>query len=80
MVVEAKKSIRNEKELSAALEQVRSYALLLSAKYAVIASQEGIWITDSKVGYMSFVNEYTWNELSDNDNMYQIKSIIGKNK
>ena len=80
VVVEAKKSIRNEKELSAALEQVRSYALLLSAKYAVIASQEGIWITASKVGYMSFVNEYTWNELSDNDNMYQIKSIIGKNK
>ena len=80
VVVEAKKSIRNEKELSAALEQVRSYALLLSAKYAVIASQEGIWITASKVGYMSFINEYTWNELSDNDNMYQIKSIIGKNK
>lgn len=79
-VVEAKKSIRNEKELSDALEQVRSYALLLSAKYAVIASQEGIWITDSKVGYMSFINEYTWNELSDNDNMYKVKSIIGKNK
>ena len=58
----------------------KGYALLLSAKYAVIASQEGIWITASKVGYMSFVNEYTWNELSDNDNMYQIKSIIGKNK
>lgn len=78
VVVEAKKSIRNEKELSAALEQVRSYALLLSAKYAVIASQEGIWITTSKVGYMSFINEFTWDELSDDDNMYQVRRVLGK--
>ena len=78
LVVEAKKSIRNEKELSAALEQVRSYALLLSAKYAVIASQEGIWITTSKVGYMSFINEFTWDELSDDDNMYQVRRVLGK--
>ena len=35
-VLEAKKSIKNEKELQAALKQVSSYALLLSAKYAVL--------------------------------------------
>ena len=39
------------KELAAALDQVGSYALLLSAKYAVIASQEGIWITTSNSRY-----------------------------
>ena len=44
----------------------------------MIASQEGIWITTSKVGYMSFINEFTWDELSDDDNMYQVRRVLGK--
>ena len=76
-IIEAKKSINNDKELSAALEQVRSYALLLSAPYAVIASQEGIWITSKNNGYLD-LEKYSWDELSDNDNMYKVSKLIGK--
>ena len=77
-VLEAKKSIKNEKELQAALKQVSSYALLLSAKYAVVASQERIWITSKEDRYTRIIEDFSWNELSDNDNMYKVKMLLGK--
>ncbi|MBR0383790.1 MAG: hypothetical protein IJH61_03785 [Eubacteriaceae bacterium] len=79
-VLEAKKSIRNDKELSAALSQVTSYALLLSAEYAVIASQEGLWITTSKDHYSAIVGKFSWDELADNDNQYKVMKYIGNKK
>lgn len=79
-VIEAKKSIKNDKELTAALDQVGSYSLLLSAKFAVIASQEGIWITTSNSRYKEFVLNYSWQELDDDDKMYEVRKMIGKNK
>ncbi|SNU04631.1 hypothetical protein SAMN06297422_101173 [Lachnospiraceae bacterium] len=78
-VIEAKKSIKNNKELAAALDQVGSYALLLSAKYAVIASQEGIWITTSNSRYKEFILNYSWQELEDDDKMYEVRKMLGKN-
>ena len=78
-VVEAKKSIKNEKELSEALDQVSSYALLLSAKHAAVASQEGIWITSEDSRYTDVILSYKWCELNaDNDKMYEVKKLIGK--
>lgn len=78
-VVEAKKSIKNEKELLEALDQVSSYALLLSAKHAAVASQEGIWITSEDSRYTDVILSYKWCELNaDNDKMYEVKKIIGK--
>ena len=79
-VVEAKKSIKKEKELTEALKQVGSYALLLSAKYAAIASQEGIWITSEDSRYTDVILSYKWSELNaDKDKMYEVKKLIGKN-
>ena len=78
-VVEAKKSIKKEKELAEALKQVSSYASLLSAEYAVVASQEGIWITSDKSHFTDVIVEYKWSELnSDNDKMYEVRKMIGK--
>lgn len=78
-VVEAKKSIKNEKELLEALDQVSSYALLLSAKHAAVASQEGIWITSEDSRYTDVILSYKWCELNaDNDKMYEVRKIIGK--
>lgn len=78
-VVEAKKSIKNDKELTAALLQVGSYASLLNTKYAVIVSQEGIWITSNKSHYMDFILNYSWLDLEDDDKMYEVRKMIGKN-
>ena len=77
-VLEAKKSIKNQKDLLAALDQVSSYSLLLSAEYAVVASQEGIWITSKKDRYSGVIEEFSWEELSDDDNMYKVRRLIGK--
>ena len=80
-VVEAKKSIKNEKELLEALDQVSSYALLLSAKHAAVASQEGIWITSDDSRYTDVILSYKWCELNaDNDKMYEVKKLIGKRR
>lgn len=77
-VVEAKKSIKNEKELLEAIDQVSSYALLLSAKHAAVASQEGIWITSEDSRYTDVILSYKWSELNaDNDKMYEVKKLIG---
>lgn len=78
-VVEAKKSIKKEKELAEALKQVSSYASLLSAEYAAVASQEGIWITSDKIHFTDVIVVYKWSELNaDNDKMYEVRKMIGK--
>ena len=79
-VLEAKKSIRSDKELNEALSQVSSYALLLSAEYAVIASQECVWITTSKDQYRTFVEIFSWDDLADDDNKYKVMNLIGNKK
>lgn len=76
-IVEAKRSITKKKELQDALVQVRSYALLLRAKYAAVASEEGIWITSNEDGYEEIIVEQTWAEM-DNDKMHEIHKMLGK--
>ena len=76
-VVEAKRSITKKKELDAALSQVRSYALLLHAKYAAVATEEGLWITSDEDWYEKVLFEKTWAELND-DTMYEVQKMIGK--
>ena len=78
-VVEAKKSIKNEKELLEAIDQVSSYSLLLSANHAAVASQEGIWILSQESRYTDVILSHTWDELNaNNDKMYEVKKLIGK--
>lgn len=78
-IVEVKRSITKEKELEDALTQARSYALLLRVKYAVVASQEGLWILSDKDEYSDVVNQYKWTETKDDDVLYKIRKMIGKN-
>ena len=76
-VIEAKRSIRNQKELDATKSQVRSYAKILNALFAVIASQEGIWITQQTDDYTEDVLTMTWPDLEDFDQMFALKKLIG---
>ena len=77
-IVEAKRSITKDKELQDALGQARSYALLLRVKYAVVASQEGLWMLSDKDAYTDVIKQYKWSETKDDDVLYEIKKMIGK--
>ena len=77
IIIEAKRSIKKEKELTDALGQARSYALQLGAVYSAVASQEKIWLTSSKDGYTGVIKEYGWDELQKDDVFAELRGMIG---
>lgn len=77
-VIEAKQSITSEKKLDAAKGQARSYARQLQSKNAVIASQEGIWVTSEDDDFNDIVFHCTWEEMNDPDIFSQLSRLIGK--
>lgn len=78
VVIEAKKTIPNEKFLEETKTQARSYANLLKTKYSVIASQEKVWVTSNKDDYASTIFEATWQELKDPDTFFNLGKLIGR--
>ena len=76
-VVEAKRSITSYQQLQDALSQVRSYAKLLSTKFAVIISQEKVWIFSESDDYEKTVLEICATSMTD-DHIYVMRKIIGK--
>lgn len=79
-LIEAKFSISSNKLLEEAKTQARGYAKLLSAKYSVIASKEGIWITDVADDYTASIISFSWSDLQDEDNFHKVFNIIGNGK
>lgn len=77
-VIEAKQSITSEKKLDAAKGQARSYARQLQSEKAVIASQEGIWVTSEDDDFNDVVFHCTWEEMNDPDIFSQVSRFIGK--
>jgi len=69
-IIEAKHTIPTEKELNYAKIQVRSYAKQLGAKYAVIASKEGLLLTTSVDDYDKIVFSATFGELQNDNNVF----------
>ena len=65
------------KELKEALGQARSYALQLGAEYSAVASQEKIWVTSVKDGYLEVIRSYTWEEIKDDDKLQELRGFIG---
>ncbi len=78
IIIEAKRSIKNEAQLEDVKIQARSYAKMLGTRYSVIASQEKVWITSSKDDYADTIFEETWSDLLDGDKFYELRKIIGK--
>ena len=77
-IIEAKRSIPNKEKLDDVMVQARSYAKLLTAKYCVVASQEKLWVAESKDGFDNIVMEATWEQLNDSDVFYNLSKILGK--
>ena len=79
-LVEAKYSVSSNKLLEEAKTQARGYAKLLNAKYAVIASKEGVWITDVADDYTASILSFSWCDLKNEDNFHKVFNIIGRGK
>lgn len=79
-LVEAKFSISSNKLLEDAKTQARGYAKLLNAHYSVIASKEGVWITDVADDYTANVLTFSWTDLHDEDNFHKVFNLIGNGK
>ena len=75
-IIEAKRSIKNEKALNEAKLQARSYAKLLGAKYSIIASQEKLWVTSNEDDYTNTIFEQSWEALSDADVFFGLRKIL----
>lgn len=79
-LIEAKYSIATTKLLEEAKTQARGYAKLLDAKYSVIASKEGIWITSREDDYSKDILSFPWAELQNADNFHMVFTLLGKGK
>ncbi|MCR5421551.1 MAG: type I restriction enzyme HsdR N-terminal domain-containing protein [Lachnospiraceae bacterium] len=75
-IIEAKRSITNEKDLNAALDQARSYAKQLGTRYSAVASQEKIWITSIDSDYTEIKQEWTWGELGNLDDFMNVRLLL----
>ena len=80
MVLEAKFSIKNSKELKKAFFQAKSYAIRLQTNCFILAAKEGLWFYYNKnYNYkIDDVEHYSWNELENNDLFHEIKIKIEK--
>ena len=77
-VIEAKRSIKNDKQLEDAKGQVRGYAKLLGAKYSAVASMEKIYIMRMQDDYTEEIFSEAWDNLSDSDTLYRLRGLLGK--
>ena len=76
-IIEAKKTIPNDKVLEETKTQARSYANQLKTRYSVVASKEKIWIMSEKDDYSKDIFIAAWAELYDPDVFYQLEKMIG---
>ena len=79
-IIEAKLTIPTQKFLEQTKTQARSYANMLKAKYAVIASKEGIWIVSSADDFSEELLLFSWQQLNNEDVFYKVLSVLGKGK
>lgn len=77
-LIEAKYSVKSEKDFEKYKTQARSYANQLKAKYSAIASKEGIWISSETDDFSRDFIVLSWNELNDDDNFYRVFKLLGK--
>lgn len=76
-LIEAKLTIRSNVLLEDAKTQARGYAKLLNARYSVIASVEGIWITRANDDYSQDLLAFSWTELQNADKFFKVFKLLG---
>lgn len=76
-IIEAKYSVASKKEFEEYKKQARSYANQLKAKYSVIASKEGVWLSSETDDYSCDFIVLSWAQLKNPDNFYNVKKFLG---
>ena len=76
IVLEAKLTIPNQKQLEVDRGQAHSYAKLLGARAYVLVAKESIWLSISDDDFTS-IKGYTWEELKDADKFSALYKLIG---
>lgn len=76
-IIEAKYSIQTEKKLEEVKIQTRSYARLLNAKYAMIASKESVFVSTEKDDFTKNIFAASWQELNNVDVFHELIMLIG---
>ena len=79
IVIEAKLTIKSEKQAEHDKGQAKAYARLLKAREIVLVAQEGIWLASEKDDFGK-LKRYTWGELQDADIFDEVYQVIGKGK
>jgi hypothetical protein len=80
MVLEAKWSIHNARELREAFLQARSYAVRLQANRFILAAKEGIWVFESlSVGFREDKHHFfSWQDLTNPDTLHRLLLLTGR--
>ena len=76
IVLEAKLTIPNKKQLETDRGQAHSYAKLLGARAYVLVSKEGIWLAKNDDDF-STMFEYSWKDLEIEDVFQDVYKAIG---
>lgn len=79
IVLEAKLTIRSEKQAEHDKGQAKAYARLLKARVIVLVAKEGIWIAQDHDDFGK-MKRYTWGELQEADLFDEVYQVIGKGK
>ena len=79
IVLEAKLTISNKKQLELCQRQVSSYAKLLGARACVLVAREGIWIAKNENSF-SDISAYSWKDLLNQDIFSAVFNVIGNQK
>ncbi|MBQ2847275.1 MAG: hypothetical protein IJC37_01085 [Clostridia bacterium] len=77
LIIEAKYTVASEKDLEIYKMQARSYANQLKAKYSVIASKEGIWVSSETDDFTRDFFVFTWLDLNDSDIFQRVLKFLG---
>lgn len=76
-IIEAKYTVASERDLETYKMQARSYANQLKAKYSVVASKEGIWVSSETDDFTRDFLVFNWLELNDSDNFQRVLKFLG---
>lgn len=79
-IIEAKRSVANVKDLESVKTQARSYAMQISAKYAVIIDKDKLWIFGAGDHYVDEIMTTTWSELAHADKFAELYKLLGNKK
>ncbi len=78
-IVEAKKSISNDKQLHVDFGQAISYAYRLNASGIMLVAQEGIWLSEKTTDFKKN-SYYTWEQMQEDDLFLQVYKVCGNRR